>query len=114
MVMSFRRSCVNESCSNDLADFGLRKGLDHLYAVRPGHHQSLRRLPGAVAERPCRLPTAATDRLVTVGAVRYPSIKIHDTHVIRLLERDRSRYACGLGHRYRIGRDYILPQPCNR
>src|ERR1700746_3099796 len=45
----------NELCSNNLTDFGLKKGLDHLDAVRqdvPGHHRPVRRLPGAMAQCP--------------------------------------------------------------
>jgi hypothetical protein len=56
----------NELCSNNLRDFGLNKGLDHLDAVRtkclaiPG---SVRRTPGAVVERPRGLPAFAAPRL---------------------------------------------------
>ena len=55
----------NELCSNNLNDFGLKKGLDHLQAVReksPDHHQPLRLLPGAVAQRSRRLSAAAAHR----------------------------------------------------
>src|SRR6202158_1007519 len=43
----------NELCSNNLRDFGLKKGLDHLDSVRPDHHGSLCRFPGTVPEWVC-------------------------------------------------------------
>jgi hypothetical protein len=52
----------NEVCSNNLADFGLKKGLDHLAAVRqkfPRRHGSIRRFPVSMPECPCRFPAAA-------------------------------------------------------
>src|SRR3984957_8985237 len=53
----------NELVSNNLADFHLRKGSSPCRArAVPDHHRSLRRLPGAMAQRPCRLPAAATSR----------------------------------------------------
>jgi hypothetical protein len=40
-----------------------------------------------MAQRPCRLPAAATPRPAdTIGVVRYAGIKIRDPRVIRLLE----------------------------
>ena len=53
----------NEACSNNLADFGMKKGLDDLAAVREKMLAvtPLRRLPSSVAERARRLyvpPTA--------------------------------------------------------
>ena len=51
----------NELCSNNLTDFGLRKGLDHLDEVRQtfqNHHQPFRGLPGTVAQCPRRIPAA--------------------------------------------------------
>ena len=81
----------NELCSNNLTDFGLKKGLDHL-AERarevPTHHGPLRRLSRRNAStfmwtflccRRIALPIA-------VGSERYPGIKIHDTRMIRLME----------------------------
>jgi hypothetical protein len=56
----------NELCSNDLRDFGLKKGLEHLEAVRakclasPG---SVRRTAGPVVERPRGLPAFAAPGL---------------------------------------------------
>src|SRR3984957_6900354 len=54
----------NELCSNNLNDFGLKKGLDNLDAARQtfkGHPQPLRWLPGPVAQRSRRLPAFAAD-----------------------------------------------------
>jgi hypothetical protein len=51
------------------------------------HHQPFRWLPGAVVQRPRRLPVATGIALpITIGSVRYPGIKIHDVRVIRLFE----------------------------
>ena len=79
----------NELVSNKLRDFGLKKGLNHLDAVRriSAHYRSLRRLPGPVAQRPCGLPAAATASApMMLRRVRYPGIKIHETRIIRLME----------------------------
>jgi hypothetical protein len=80
----------NELVSNNLADFRLKKGLDHLDAVRERFQTITARFAGFQAQwlnvhvdfpllQRLALPT-------TVGAVRYPGIKIHDPRVIRLLE----------------------------
>ena len=58
----FSRYLRNELCSNNLRDFGLKKGLDHLDAVRqkiPDHHRPLCRLSGAMPQRPRGLSAAA-------------------------------------------------------
>ena len=80
----------NELVSNNLADFRLKKGLDHLDAVRERFQAITARFAGFQAQwlnvhvdfpllQPLALP-------ITIGAVRYPGIKIHDPRVIRLLE----------------------------
>ncbi len=80
----------NELVSNNLADFRLKKGLDHLDAVRERFQTITARFAGFQAQwlnvhvdfpllQHLALP-------ITVGAVRYPGIKIHDPRVIRLLE----------------------------
>ena len=80
----------NELVSNNLADFRLKKGLDHLDAVRQRFQTITDRFAGFQAQwlnvhvdfpllQRLALPT-------TIGAVRYPGIKIHDPRVIRLLE----------------------------
>src|SRR5690348_14051163 len=80
----------NELVSNNLADFRLKKGLDHLDAIR----ERFQTITGRFAAFQAQWLNVHVDfpllqRLalpVTVGAVRYPGIKIHDPRVIRLLE----------------------------
>ncbi len=53
----------NELCSNNLSDFGLKKGLDHLQARArevSDRHGPLRRLPGSMAQRPRGFSVVAT------------------------------------------------------
>jgi hypothetical protein len=86
----FSRYLRNELCSNNLRDFGLKKGLDHLDAVRNKFQAITDRFAGFQAE--ClnvHVDFPLLQRLavpVTIGSVRYPGIKIHDTRIIRLLE----------------------------
>jgi hypothetical protein len=86
----FSRFLRNELCSNNLRDFGLKKGLDHLDAVRKRFQIITDRFAAFQAE--ClnvHVDFPLLQRLalpITVGAVRYPGIKIHDTRIIRLLE----------------------------
>jgi len=80
----------NEACSNNLADFGLKKGLDHLAAVR----EKLLEVTGRFTAFQAQWLNVHVDfpllqRLalpITVGAAKYPGIKIHDTRMIRLME----------------------------
>jgi len=80
----------NELCSNNLRDFSLKKGLDHLDAVRKRFQIITDRFAGFQAQ--ClnvHVDFPLLQRLalpVTISAVRYPGIKIHDTSMIRLLE----------------------------
>jgi len=80
----------NELVSNNLADFQLRKGLDHLDAVRERFQAITSRFAGFQAQwLNVHVDFPLLQRLalpITVGAVRYPGIKIHDPRVIRLLE----------------------------
>src|SRR5205807_1795359 len=80
----------NELVSNNLADFRLRKGLDHLDAVRERFQAITARFAGFQAQwLNVHVDFPLLQRLalpVTIGAVRYPGIKIHDPRVIRLLE----------------------------
>jgi hypothetical protein len=80
----------NELCSNNLRDFGLRKGLDHLDAVRKKFQAITDRFAGFQAQwLNVHVDFPLLQRIalpVTIGSVRYPGIKIHDTRVIRLLE----------------------------
>ena len=80
----------NEACSNNLADFGLKKGLDHLAAVR----EKLLAVTGRFAALQAQWLNVHVDfpllqRLalpIAVGTAKYPGIKIHDTRIIRLME----------------------------
>jgi hypothetical protein len=86
----FSRYLRNELCSNNLRDFGLKKGLDHLDAVRKKFQIITDRFAGFQAE--ClnvHVDFPLLQRLalpITIGSVRYPGIKIHDARIIRLLE----------------------------
>jgi hypothetical protein len=86
----FSRFLRNELCSNNLRDFGLKKGLDHLDAVRKRFQTITDRFAGCQAQwLNVHVDFPLLQRLalpVTVGSVRYPGIKIHDTRMIRLLE----------------------------
>jgi hypothetical protein len=80
----------NELCSNNLKDFGLRKGLDNLEAVR----EKLQAITCRFASYQAQWLNVHVDfpllqRIalpITIGSVRYPGIKIHDTRIIRLME----------------------------
>jgi len=80
----------NEICSNNLADFGLKKGLEHLADVREKFLAITDRFAGFQA----RCLNAHVDfpllqRLalpIAVGTAKYPGIKIHDTRMIRLMQ----------------------------
>jgi hypothetical protein len=80
----------NELVSNNLADFRLKKGLDHLDAVRERFQTITARFAGFQAQwLNVHVDFPLLQRLalpITIGAVRYPGIKIHDPRVIRLLE----------------------------
>jgi hypothetical protein len=86
----FSRYLRNELCSNNLRDFGLKKGLDHLDAVRKRFQVITDRFADFQAEclnLPVDFPLLQRLALpITIGSVRYPGIKIHDTRIIRLLE----------------------------
>src|SRR5438270_5831129 len=87
---TFSRFLRNELCSNNLRDFGLRKGLDHLDAVRKRFQTITDRFAGFQAQ--ClnvHVDFPLLQRIalpITIGSVRYPGIKIHDTRILRLLE----------------------------
>jgi hypothetical protein len=86
----FSRFLRNELCSNNLRDFGLKKGLDHLDDVRTRFQTITDHFAGFQAQ--ClnvHVDFPLLQRLalpVIVGTVRYPGIKIHDARIIRLLE----------------------------
>ena len=79
----------NELCSNNLADFGLRKGLDHLDEVRQTFQAITGRFAGYQAQwLNVHVDFPLLQRIalpITIGSVRYPGIKIHDVRVIRLM-----------------------------
>ena len=86
----YSRYLRNELVSNNLRDFGLKKGLDHLDQVRQKLQLVTDRFAGFQAQslnvhvdfplfRRIALP-------VTIGTVRVPGIEIQDTRTIRLLE----------------------------
>jgi len=80
----------NELCSNNLSDFGLKKSLDHLDAVRQTFQAVTDRFAGFQAEwLNSHVDFPLLQRLahpITVGAVRYPGLKIHEARVVRLFE----------------------------
>lgn len=80
----------NELCSNNLSDFGLKKGLDHLPAVREKFQLITDRFAACQAQWlnvHADLPLLQRLALpITIGTVRFPGIRIHDARTIRLLE----------------------------
>ncbi len=86
----FSRFLRNELLSNNLNDFGLRKGLDHLDAVRQRFQAITDRFAGFQAQSlNVHVDFPLLQRLalpITIGTVRYPGIRIQDVRVIRLLE----------------------------
>jgi hypothetical protein len=80
----------NELCSNNLKDFGLKKSLDNLEAVREKFQAITSRFAGYQAQwLNVHVDFPLLQRLalpITKGAVRYPGIKIHETRLIRLME----------------------------
>ena len=80
----------NELCSNNLNDFGLKKGLDNLDAVRQTFKVITSRFTGFQAQwLNVHVDFPLLQRIalpINIGSVRYPGIKIHDRRVIRLLE----------------------------
>ena len=80
----------NELCSINLYDFGLKKGLDHLDEVRRKFHDIISRFAGFQAQwLNVHVDFPLIQRLarpITVGAVRYPGLKIHEPRIVRLFE----------------------------
>ena len=80
----------NELCSNNLKDFGLKKSLNNLQAVREKFQTITSRFAGFQAQwlnTHVDFPLLQRIALpITIGSVRYPGIKIHDTRIIRLME----------------------------
>ena len=80
----------NEICSNNLSDFGLKKGLEHLAAVRTRFLAITDRFATFQAQAlNVHVEFPLLQRLalpITVGTAKFPGIKIHDTRMIRLME----------------------------
>jgi hypothetical protein len=80
----------NELCSNNLADFQLKKGLEHLGAVREKFLAITDRFAASQAQwLNVHVDFPLLQRLarpIQVGAAKVPGIKIHDTRMIRLME----------------------------
>jgi len=80
----------NELVSNNLRDFGLKKGLNHLEAVRKRFQTITDRYADCQAQwLNVHVDFPLLQRLalpVTIGTVRYPGIKIHEPRIIRLME----------------------------
>lgn len=80
----------NEICSNNLTDFGLKKGLEHLTTVREKFLQITERFTGFQAQ--ClnvHVDFPLFQRLalpINRGRAKIPGIKIHDTRMIRLMQ----------------------------
>ncbi len=80
----------NEICSNNLCDFRLKKGLDHLAAAREKFLAITDRF--ATFQAQClnvHVEFPLLQRLalpIAVGTAKFPGIKIHDTRMIRLME----------------------------
>ena len=80
----------NELCSNNLKDFALKKSLDNLQAVREKFQTITDRFAGFQAQwLNVHVDFPLLQRIalpITIGSVRHPGIKIHETRVIRLME----------------------------
>jgi hypothetical protein len=86
----FSRFLRNELVSNNLRDFGLKKGLNHLDAVRKRFQVITDRFADCQAQwLNVHVDFPLLQRLalpVTIGTVRYPGIKLHEPRIIRLME----------------------------
>lgn len=80
----------NEVCSNNLTDFRLKKGLDHLLEARKVFLAVTDRFASYQARwLNVHVDFPLLQRIalpIQVGAARVPGIKIHDTRMIRLME----------------------------
>ena len=86
----FSRFLRNELVSNNLRNFGLKKGLNHLDAVRKRFQIITDRFADCQAQwLNVHVDFPLLQRLalpITIGTVRYPGIKIHEPRIIRLME----------------------------
>lgn len=80
----------NELCSNNLRDFGLKKGLEHLHAVRQRFQAITDRFAAFQAGwLNVHADFSLLERMshpIHKGTTRTAGIKIHDTRMIRLME----------------------------
>ena len=80
----------NEICSNNLTDFGLKKGLEHLGCVREKFLEITDRFATFQAQGlNVHVDFPLLQRLarpITAGSATYPGIKIQDTRMIRLMQ----------------------------
>jgi hypothetical protein len=80
----------NELCSNNLRDFGLKKGLEHLNAVRRRFQAITDRFAAFQAEGlNVHADFSLLERMahpIQKGTTHIAGIKIHDTRMIRLME----------------------------
>src|SRR5437899_2352544 len=93
LLKQYEKFCTflrNELCSNNLCDFGLKKGLEHLDAVRDKFLAITDRFAGLQAQwLNVHVDFPLLQRIalpITIGSVHYAGIKIHDVRVIRLCE----------------------------
>ena len=86
----FQTFLRNEACSNDLKDFSLKKGLEHLEAVRTKLLAITDRFATFQAQAlQVHVDFPFFQRLalpIVCGYTKIPGIKIHDTRMIRLME----------------------------
>jgi hypothetical protein len=79
-----------ELCSNNLSDFQLKKGLEHLPSVREKFLQVTDRFAAFQAQSyNVQIDCPLFQRLalpIIVGATKVPGIKIQDTRMLRLME----------------------------
>jgi hypothetical protein len=92
-VKQYEKFCTflrNEVCSNNLTDFGLKKGLEHLDAVREkflGVTERFATFQARCLNAHVEFPLLQRLALpITLGSAKYPGIKIHDTRMIRLMQ----------------------------
>ena len=80
----------NEICSNNLSDFKLKKGLEHLAFVREKFLEITGRFATFQAQSlNVHVEFPLLQRLalpIVVGTAKFPGIKIHETRMIRLME----------------------------
>jgi hypothetical protein len=86
----FSRFLRNELVSNNLHDFGLKKALEHLDAVRKRFQLITDRFAGFRAQSlNVYVDVPLPQRIalpVTIASVHFPGIKLHDQRIIRLFE----------------------------